>query len=49
MALIITLFMNVDKFPYKDEHSRITISSVLPEKLIKEEDEPKKEEIKEEV
>ena len=49
MALIITLFMNGDKFPYKDEHSRITISSVLPEKLIKEEDEPKKEEIKEEV
>ena len=49
IALIIAIFMNGDKFPYKIEHSRITISSVFNEPLIKVEDEPKPEASKEEV
>lgn len=43
ISLIITIFMNGDKFPYKEEHTRVTISAVEPEKLVNEEEAPRQE------
>ena len=36
MSLIITIFMNGDKFTYTPVHTRVTVSAVEPEKLIAE-------------
>ena len=48
MSLIITIFMNGDKFPYTPVHTRVTVSAVEPEKLIAE-DAPKADEAQEQV